>query len=362
MIECRVCGAKTDAFMCWADWNRLEDAFVELPGLVNDLADKVRQATRTHRTWRAATVDEELAELEEEYDWRRAAVPSRLRTRDARVTLPQTDEVVDLAASQLMDEARTTLTFWARHLAESRGTSLVLPRHQYEGPVCAAHVHDFTPKSCAHWINEAGEYTCRRLHCAHASCGRIRNGELAGTAAALVRWFLLHRESIRYDEMAAEISADIVRLRDRVAAAVDSAPSPTYMGPCRADHGDQCCARDLYRWHGSDEIECNGYRSDGVGCGAKHDGLEREHWLEDELEDALVPMETLRSFATSVLELRWPPAATIRSWRFRGQLDDRGPDRFGVELFRGGDVLDLVREWADKQATRGAGARSLRAG
>jgi hypothetical protein len=370
-IECRVCGRPTNAFLCAHPCaQQLEEAFGDLPGLV---ADVVTVATGEANAYR--------------YTSRRAQPDAEGHD-----------------AGALLRRAGNTLTTWARHLAEVRGVPLVLTTGQRtEGPICAAHVHDFTvagcgtrpggckqlhpdhvhdytPKGCGHDRDpDTGELTCGELHCDHPSCVTIRDGEHTGTAAALVRWFLHHRNAIRYDEAAAEMFEEILDLRDELRRFVDRSPAPFFAGPCHAatpepdktvGDGDKAvplvergtCHRDLYAWINPFAIDprdqserptvtCNGYgsRAEGDhGCGAVHTLADRGEWLVASVDDALLPLATWQAALPRLFPaLTWPNRSTWWRWtsheeESKRRLLPKSIDRSGVELFRGGDIVDLV--------------------
>jgi hypothetical protein len=315
--QCLVCARPTDAFLCMDCSSDLKDVFADLPDLAEAVADLASRQSRVYRASRRVRTPDQ--------DW-----------RGSEHALRPSPWPVDLDAAALLTEAGNTLTTWARHLAESRGATVPDMRTD-------AHTLDASPRMLAE----------------------------------LVRWMLTHHDAIRMDEAADEIQRELTGLRDRMRRMVDRAPSAFYAGPCHAtvtepvveERGGTIyshvithrCERDLYAWPGREgEIRCDGYRSrtpGDQGCGAVHSAGEREQFLLDSIEDALVPLEVLRDVTKGkrpLLRLTWPPNATVRSWRFRGQLPVRYLDQQGRELFRGGDVLDLLTEWNEReQSTSG---------
>jgi hypothetical protein len=331
-ITCRACQRPTNAFLCTPCTDELEQAFTELPGLV---ADVVITATGQANAYRYASRRE----------------PSDAAAPDG---------------GALIRHAGDVLGTWARHLAETRGVPLVLNVGQRrEGPVCASHVHSFTAGGCGLDRDPVtGDFSCASLHCGHQSCTVIRNGEHAGTTAALVRWFLRNRNAIRFDEAAAEIHSDVLRLRDRLRQFVDRSPAPFFAGPCHAPSptGGRC-QRDLYAWINPFAIDprdqserptvtCNGYgsRVEGDrGCGAVHTLADRYEWLLASVDDALLPLAVWQQALPKLFPgLAWPARSTWWRWTahedpVKRRLLPKSIDREGVELFRGGDIVDLVR-------------------
>lgn len=330
---CTVCAAKTSAFLCNTCTRQLTDAFDALPALVNEILTAMTRQARVYRsTSRRRQPDP---------DW-----------RGSDHALIATPLPLDVDASDLLHRAGNELTTWARHLAETRGVELP---PLTTGPVVTHDVYVTVVRN--RW----------RVH----REPRIVRGVQQRTDAALVRWLLEHRDAIRHDEAADQIHAAITKLRDDILAAIDRSPSPLYAGPCHTTSSqpftevrggtiyvqvtEQKCERQLYAWPGAETIKCDGYRVRELGdegCGAEHTFAEREEWLIDSIEDALIPLETLHAVTRGkrpMISLTWPPHATVRSWRFRGRLAVRHLDHGGRELFRGGDVLDLVRDWNERQ-------------
>lgn len=300
---CRACGATAQAWLCDTDTIDLETAIADLPALCEDLAIAMTRQSRTYRPNRPAT---EPAE-----DWRGAD--------GALLTTPLP---IDIAAADLLGKARSTLTTWIRHLAETRGI-----------PV------------------------------------RIDDA----TRAGLTAWLLRNIDAVRHDEAAGVIHQQLTALRDEMRRAIDSAPSRIFAGPCtniadrvtvtivggtrwtQTETGP--CGRDLYAmpWRRDDgakgeprNIRCDGHRGDGKGCGASYTYAEREDFLRDSIEDALMPLDVLRAAVPKLFPaVVMPSAATWRSWLFRGRIEARGVDRQGRELVRGGDVMVLL--WDERE-------------
>lgn len=340
MSHCRVCTAPTDTWLCEAHARELAGALGDLPGLVTDVVASVARQTRVYRTARPITIADE--------DW-----------RGGDDALEPTPEVANLAATDLLDDARNTLTTWARHVAGSRGVELE-PVRLLAGPTCPPHRHDFARGGCAHWVDdeEAKTVACRRLHCEHPTCRKIRADQQTGVAAQLAQWFLLRLNSIRLDEAADQIHADLTRLRDRLQRAVDRSPSRLYAGPCHADvehvtsedvdgtvytrHHTRC-QRDLYAPPNAKLIVCDGWRGDGQGCRTVHTWGSRKKWLQGEAEEALVPLSDIQgTFPKLFSHLTWPRRSTWWKWVRDGRITPRTIDHGGIELYRGGDAVELV--------------------
>lgn len=318
-VNCQApdCGALTDAWLCTSCALELKLAIKALPGLMHETSLLATGQTRVYRAARRAVpTDEELADVEEEYAWRLALIPTHLRSRDGRVTLPATRAVVNLAARDRLDQAWTTLTTWARHLLETRGSR--------EQP--------------------------------------------GSTPAQVAAWLADRVNAIRHDEAAEQAFTELTRLREQLTRLVDRAPSRIYAGPCHVETDAARCDRPLYAWFsvwqasrdepGEDErvVVCDGYRPPGdkqwdpadEGCGAEHTPADRAEWIIAEMDDRLDTLAFWQQWLPLLLPaLTWPNRSTW--WRWvnppRGQtarLVAKSLTRDAEELFRGGDIIDLV--------------------
>lgn len=297
MSQCGVCEASTDGFLCRYCLGRLERDIGDFTSLLHEVSVLALGQARVYRTARRVEVDSEVADLDEEYAHRMAAIPARLRSRDGRMALPSTTLPVNLDARELLYDAYDTLLSWA----SSIGADEISSRH-------------------------------------------------------VVAWLLTHVNDVRFMEDAAQCYDELTYLHGRLERAVDRSPERIYAGPCHADTDNGRCDRDLYasplRRNDEDgEIVCDGHRGDEQGCGAKHTRAGRRDWLLASLDDSLVPLDMLRPCVQVLLGLTWPPHGTVRSWLNRGRIKPRTIDRNGVELFRAGDVIALVRSWQPTRRT-----------
>src|SRR5262249_16710657 len=80
-------------------------------------------------------------------------------------------------------------------------------------------------------------------------------------------------------------------------------------------------------------------------CGAVYTAEARREWLRSAAEDALLPLPVI-SPALSPLPRSTPPWSVVKRWPARTgnrRLAIRGVNLAGEELFRVGDVLEMVR-------------------
>lgn len=289
MTPCRVCAARTDAYLCRSCLTELQRAIEDMPSLMHEISILAVGQAKVYRANARATPQP----AEPNWDDEQARLPAMLRSREGRTTLVATKLLIRLDARELLYDAWNTLAGWARHLAESRGAAL---------PV----------------------------------------------ESQLVGWLLAHLDAIRYDEAAAEIHDEITYIRSTLRRAVDRTPSRIYAGPCHAALADGTrCQRALYAWPGAAEILCDGYGSPSsyeFGCRHSHTADERQAWQEAEFDGALLPLDVWRAALPRMFpELAWPTRSTWWRWVGSGRIVAKSIDRDATELFRGGDVLDLVR-------------------
>ena len=292
---CGRCGGiPCDAFICRPCTNGLERAIGDMTSLLHEVSVLATGQTNVYRTAPARPgPDEELADLEEEYGHRNARVPAWLRSRDGRITLPSTRPVVNLDARDLLSDAFDTLLTWASLIG-------------------------------------ADEISSRNV----------------------VPWLLTNINDARFHEDAAQMHDEITYLHRRMTSAVDRSPSRLYAGPCQYEG----CERDLYAWPNGDEITCDGYRGDDLGCGQVHTTDDRHYWLIATLDDALLPLDVLRFALPRLLpDLPNAPAVTWRTWVHRKRLVPHGLAG-GTDLYRGGDAIKLLAALPEtrKQSRRSA--------
>jgi hypothetical protein len=319
--NCRIpdCGAITDAVLCRSCGTELRRTIEELPGLMHDLSVL---ATGQARVYRANGKPVPLEDLVA-WDAERTALPARLRAPVDTMTLVATRTMVNLAARDKLDETWNALTTWARLLIDS-GADGTLPT-----PV--------TPLSLAGWLAD-----------------RIN--------------------AVRYDEAGEQMFTEITKLRGQVVHLVDRAPSRVYAGPCHAPLAEgQRCERALYAafnpWSKRDEREpddrvivCDGFRPAnlrdddavpiGYGCGAEHTISDRTAWLIAELYDALYPLDFWLEYLPKLLADDLPhevPRSVVTAWVRQLRLIPKSVNRDADELFRGGDVMDLMRAYRPKR-------------
>lgn len=306
---CRVCEAETDAYLCRGCGRYLEDALAEITALMHEVSVAATRQSRVYRSnrqrqdadgkWVTLSGHPSVSPdgwLDEERN-----IPAFLRSPQPRTALSSTPMPVDLSMSDLLWVAGNTLSTWTRHVAEFRGLDLPTPR-------------------------------------------------------GMVVWLTGHASAFRFDVDGPQAFDELTHLHSQLMRAVDRSPSRIYVGPCHAALDNGKCQRDLYAKPGAAEIVCDGFATEDatdIGCQTTHTAAERRSWLVDELEDALVPLETLKAAIPQLYpDRKRPTPSTWRSWQFRRRLVPYGVDIHGQELYRGGDVLDLISAMPPKTSDR----------
>lgn len=126
-------------------------------------------------------------------------------------------------------------------------------------------------------------------------------------------------------------------------ALAPSGPSATAAAPT----GRAPCVEPLYAHPAAATVRC-------PACGMVHSTAQRREWLIAEAENALLPLATVWA-ALGTLAGSRPPWSVVRRWPTRSgarRLHVRGLSLSGDELFRVGDVLDMVRAYPGRLRTR----------
>lgn len=233
-------------------------------------------------------------------------LPPQLRGEPRTALMPRPLPYSD-HAQQLAWAAGNTLVTWARHVAESRGVPLPVPRGPGHGPVCRA--------------------------CHHDDCTTIRERRRETGAAAAARWLAGHVGWLRMQPEAGAAFDELHHAAHVVTVLVDSPPPRWYAGPCWADLPAGRCGTELYPPQGVSTVQC-------PDCGTRHDADQRRVWLLGEARDVLAHAGLIAS-AMAALGHQ-VTAAQIRGYAHRGRLLDRGVDDQGRPLYRVGDVADLL--------------------
>lgn len=288
MSDCGVCEAEAGgAFLCKPCLNQLERDIGDMTSLMHEVSVVATKQAKVYRAARRAEPDTEAADLDEEYAWRLARIRPHLRSKDGRITLPSTALPIDLDARELLYDINDTLLAAACDLG-------------------------------------ADEISSRDV----------------------VAWLLAHINDVRFNEDAARLYDEITYIHRRAEHAVDRSASRIYAGPCHAALADGTqCDRDLYLKLGAEEIRCDGHRGDETGCGTVHVYADREEWLRDHLEGALVTVDDMLAALPRLFpKLTVPRRGSINGWITNGRLVAHG-NHYGEPTFVGGELLDLIRSY-----------------
>lgn len=242
----------------------------------------------------------------------------------------------DLAETpNLLDEAETTRLRQSRTGGRgvgvtSRSSDRPLPYN--DGPVKAVRAVHTT---LAAWAGVVVDAT-------HTPAPRDRPADLS-------RFLLTHLGGLRHLETAGVAHEQLTGVIGRLRSSVDRPADLTYAGICSAwvtvgDGADLTltrCPTHLYVPFGRRSVVC-------PACRTSHDMAQRREVLLAALEDQLAHVALLSQGLSNLgRELK---ESTVRSWVFRKRLLRHGQDDLGRELYRVGDVLDLMRAEAIRQA------------
>ncbi|ROT29676.1 hypothetical protein [Micromonospora sp. HM5-17] len=177
-----------------------------------------------------------------------------------------------------LDAATTTLTTWARHVADERGHTPPAPgRHP------------------------------------------------GGTAAA---WLVGHLDWLRHQPYAGEALADLAGAARDVIRTADRPPERAIVGACE-------CGAVLYAIAGADVVRCR-------SCGARWDVEASRATLLRHVEDQLLSAAQIAHLAARAGHDRQRVRNLIAVWARRGVIKPAYRDDRGVPLYRLGDVLDRL--------------------
>lgn len=304
-------GAERDAVICRPCTDELERAIGDMTSLLHEVSLLATRQTRVYRAAPPPGPDDELAGLEEEYAHRQAAIPAWLRSRDGRITLPRTPDMINLGARDLLADAYDTLLTWASTIG-------------------------------------ADEISSKRV----------------------VAWLLTNINDARFHEEAAMMHDEITYLHRRMERAVDRSPSRVYAGPCenkeclQPNSDGQLVPTDLYApWapasaedeHADErnekEFTCDGHRTNGVGCGQAYTWAARRPWLIETIRTSRVTVDDVIAALPCLFpDAPMPPRMSIMGWIRDGRLmADGGNNVVGEPLYPGGRFLELIANYKPKK-------------
>lgn len=289
---CRVCdGEANGAFLCKPCLREIERAIGDMPALLAELETAIARQVRIYRATHASAERESATAEPSEAASERHRRPDGtltpyMRSKDGKIALRAFPLPVDLDAAEVRWNVRNTLGTWARHLAESRDTEPPADR-------------------------------------------------------TVIDWLLNNADAIRFDEAAAEIHDEITFAHREAERAVDRSPERIYAGPCRAEHVEFCCVRDLYAKPDGSLI-CDGHRSDRAGCRVEHSISDRNEMIRAELEGSLLPLNDALD-ALRYWHLAEPPRRIVNDWIRRGRLPEH--ELAGRPAFPLATLIELVQDY-----------------
>lgn len=307
----RGCGRPTQTELCKDCLGELVDALRELAyGGVQRRADPIEFEDELDEHGKRQPKDKRVI-IPEAQDGRqqlhRAYLPADLARRqgllaDLQDTVTRTDHLAKVgggkvrgrgevtavefhvAASRLADQARSTISVWAREVWEAN----------------------------------------RHLH-------------LPGTYVEACEWMAGLGKVLTVHPSAGPMTDAITALAARVRCMVDLRPDLTYIGVCsgQLSNGGQC-EWDLYADQDEVWVKC-------PRCRELHDVRDRKERMIKAMQDQLLPATDLRMVLSRYMPAGAPSVNTIRSWAHRGRLSQRVPMPGTTQpRYRVGDVLDLI--------------------
>ncbi|WP_063039691.1 hypothetical protein [Nocardia pseudovaccinii] len=288
----RQCGRPCGDFLCWDCIGELDDCLEGIPWLL-----------------------EQLAVTEQRLD--------RVSTGLRSGATPTAPLLFDERAADLLSALTNSLTTWTRHLCESRGIEYV--------PV-------------------GGDYIGNRFVGPPRRGQRRVPADFVDTINGVALWLHEHSMSVRLDEAAGQIHADITRAVAAGMVIINPPPMLAYRGPCPAMlvsglGPTRECGFPLYAERDELDVTC-------VRCKSVYRSAKLEQHLLARIGGRLFEVPELIGV---LRELNEPvPRGTIASWISRGQLVPRG--------WQSGDRVVMQRQVkTDRALYRLDDARKLRA-
>lgn len=150
----------------------------------------------------------------------------------------------------------------------------------------------------------------------------------------MATWVAVHVDSLLLDETAGETLRDLRGVTKRIVHIIDRPPDKEYAGICSIERNGQECPQELYAERGAAFIRCR-------GCGYNHEVEARRDVLKAAARDTLLTIVEMKTALPVVLGVE-VNERTLRTWRHRKRIAPHGVTYDGRELFRCGDIIDLV--------------------
>lgn len=169
---------------------------------------------------------------------------------------------------------------------------------------------------------------CER--CGHPSCEYVRLGRSPDDdLASIARWLLARDHEIVRHPAAAEGVAEITSAVRAAIRAVDRPGERTFAGRC-------VCGAALYARPGAAVVQCRDCDADPVGVERQLEKMRVE--IHDQLAHPTGAAALLARLDVNA------PESTIRRWAKNGRILPHGVDQKGRELYRIGDILEVITD------------------
>lgn len=246
--------------------------------------------------------------------------------------LAETPALVDELNTTITRQAHITLTSAGRRPAEPKEAHDGLGVHEQPLPfnLGASEALDLLHRTLWPWVREALQGT--------SEASDSVAPQLPDPSANGLSRFLLGRLTWLQGHPDGQAAVEEVTYAHAVAwHSVDRSPDRDYAGPCGAEVDGEVCPEDLYVAHDAHTATCR-------TCGTEWDVPERRAALLALAEDRLVTTtEACRAIKTYGSEGEHVTPDRIWKWKQRGRIMAHGSDARGRDLWRLGDILDLVR-------------------
>jgi hypothetical protein len=167
----------------------------------------------------------------------------------------------------------------------------------------------------------------------------------------VTHWLVRHSDIMRRHDVGVKLSDELKPLLDNALEVIDIPPQRWYAGVCEADADGASCMADL--WGIPDELTITCAK-----CGTRYDVRERKVMLMRMVEDRLATASEIAK-AVHIIDIRVTDDM-VWSYAKRGRIAARMVTPQGDPMYRIGDVLNVVREAAQRRAERTAARKVIK--
>jgi len=294
-IQCRVCGAQTDALLCQRCLRELRQSIAELPADYDDLGHVSARAARGPLGLGDPSRSCERASKDDAWEAPGSHTPEALGDAPWMFAPAAADQRWVIV---------NTLTTWIRHLAESRGLRTPSLTHRVTRGL-------YAHRNRIHWHVETIVST---------------------TVAPLSNWLLAHLDAVRFDEAAEQIHEEFTGLHvENNRWILGRSGMEVFAGRCDASQlsftlGPDAtlvavaatCDAALYGHDNEDDLRCQ-------ACGTRYSLRARlEEMQQRQINEQLAPAHTIANALTTIDEPLAP--SLLRKWIERDARRSPAPE------------------------------------